>query len=232
MESYVAATRASAQTHLKAAQELSQSRHILSDELSELGNNLVSVLSDEGGQPTLLEDLETFHRNLKELQSVKTYVQVVEHALNLRYDFPLTRRWYVPNFTLSQREGDPRHSIRCSHNARVSSTVRCPLALCKQGSRDCVVSRRWEWAADITSRLVPRTPTRKDMARHQIDPFDVSIQRNAEIVLIGLYFLDSSLSSAAEQLGWPTAVNYPACDLAHRQAFEKHFLNLLSLQLL
>ena len=86
VDSYIAETRASAKSQLKAAQELSQSRHVLSDELSELSRDLVSVLSDEGGQPTLLEDLETLHRNLKELQSVKTYVQIVEHALNLRCD--------------------------------------------------------------------------------------------------------------------------------------------------
>ena len=44
----------------------------------------MSVLSDEAGKPTLLEDLEVFHRNLKELESVKVYVQVIEYALRLR----------------------------------------------------------------------------------------------------------------------------------------------------
>lgn len=34
---------------------------------------------------TLLEDLETMHRNLKELESVKAYVQVIHRALRLRY---------------------------------------------------------------------------------------------------------------------------------------------------
>lgn len=33
---------------------------------------------------TLLEDLETMHRNLKELESIKVYVQIVERALQLR----------------------------------------------------------------------------------------------------------------------------------------------------
>ena len=73
-----------ASTHVNTAQGLSRSRQELSEDLSELSKDLVSVLSDEQGKPTLLEDLETLHRNLKELESVKTYVQVVEHALSLR----------------------------------------------------------------------------------------------------------------------------------------------------
>lgn len=44
----------------------------------------MSTLSDNGTAPTLLEDIETLHRSLKELQSVKDYVQVISHALDLR----------------------------------------------------------------------------------------------------------------------------------------------------
>ncbi|KAL0950725.1 hypothetical protein HGRIS_007501 [Hohenbuehelia grisea] len=58
-------------------------RHSLVDELSYLTQELTSSLSDEGRKPTLLEDIETLHRNLKELQSLKSYVQVVEHSLRL-----------------------------------------------------------------------------------------------------------------------------------------------------
>ncbi|GJE85916.1 RINT-1 family protein [Phanerochaete sordida] len=76
-------TRSTAQEHLHTAQELSLLRHSLADELSYLSQELVSSLSGPEGMPTLLEDIETLHRNLKELQSVKSYIQVVEHALQI-----------------------------------------------------------------------------------------------------------------------------------------------------
>ena len=43
-------------------------------------------MSGPDRQPTLLEDLETLQRNLKELESVKSYVQVVHRALFLRWE--------------------------------------------------------------------------------------------------------------------------------------------------
>ena len=49
-----------------------------------LSDELVSSLGEPDSKPTLLEDLEALHRSLKELESVKGYVQVVEHALKLR----------------------------------------------------------------------------------------------------------------------------------------------------
>ncbi|KAJ3570874.1 hypothetical protein NP233_g4116 [Leucocoprinus birnbaumii] len=76
-------TRSSAADQLTTSQELSLLRHSLADELAELSNELVSVLYDEGRQPTLLEDIETLHRSLKELESVKSYVQVVQYGLKL-----------------------------------------------------------------------------------------------------------------------------------------------------
>ncbi|KAF8973689.1 TIP-1 family-domain-containing protein [Flammula alnicola] len=63
--------------------ELSLMRHLLNDELSDLTRELVSLEYNADREPLLLEDLETLHRNLKELQSVKQYVQVVEHVLKL-----------------------------------------------------------------------------------------------------------------------------------------------------
>ena len=77
-------TRATAQEHLHNAQELSLLRHSLADELSYLSTELVSTLSGPEGKPTLLEDIETLHRSLKELQSVKGYIQVIEHALMVK----------------------------------------------------------------------------------------------------------------------------------------------------
>jgi len=42
-------------------------------------------MSDGDSRPTLLEDIETLHRSLRELESVKSYVHVIEHALKLRF---------------------------------------------------------------------------------------------------------------------------------------------------
>ncbi|KAJ7456570.1 TIP-1 family-domain-containing protein [Mycena latifolia] len=79
----VAQTRDAAQTHTRTAQSLSLQRHSLADELSDLFHQLTSAMSDGDSESTLLEDIETLHRNLKELQSVKGYVQIIEHALKL-----------------------------------------------------------------------------------------------------------------------------------------------------
>lgn len=79
-------TRESLAEHLYTAQELSLLRHSLTDELAFLSQQLVSSLKGPEENPTLLEDVETLHRSLKELQSVKGYVQVIEHAMRLRYD--------------------------------------------------------------------------------------------------------------------------------------------------
>ena len=75
----------STQSYLATAQELSLARHALTDELSSLSNELVSSLNLESeSKPTLLEGLESLHRNLKELESVRNYVLVIERALRIR----------------------------------------------------------------------------------------------------------------------------------------------------
>ncbi|KAF9821810.1 hypothetical protein IEO21_00240 [Rhodonia placenta] len=79
----VAQTREDAAAHLHTAQELSLLRHSLSDELAYLSEQLLSSLAVSDGKVTLLEDLEALHRNVKELESVKSYVQVIQHALKL-----------------------------------------------------------------------------------------------------------------------------------------------------
>ena len=73
-----------ADAYLETAQELGLIRDSLSDELSYLSGELVSAMSGPDRQPTLLEDLEALQRNLKELESVKSYVQVIHRALSLR----------------------------------------------------------------------------------------------------------------------------------------------------
>lgn len=84
IEALLIETKSSAELHFHTAQELSLLRHSLTDELSDLSNELVSAMSDGERKSTLLEDIETLHRNLKELESVKGYVQIIQHTLSLR----------------------------------------------------------------------------------------------------------------------------------------------------
>jgi len=78
-------TLSSTRRHLATAQELSLARHALTDELSSLSAELVSSLNPEGrARPTLMEELESLHRSLKELESVRNYVLVIERVLRLR----------------------------------------------------------------------------------------------------------------------------------------------------
>lgn len=73
---------------LASARGLSLARHTLTDELSSLSSELVSSLNrGERSKPTLLEELESLHRTLKELESVKSYISVIERALQLRLAF-------------------------------------------------------------------------------------------------------------------------------------------------
>jgi hypothetical protein len=71
--------------HLETAQNLSLLRHSLADKLTDLSQEVLPLDYSEDREPILLEDLETLHRNLKELQSVKEYVQAIQHVLKLRY---------------------------------------------------------------------------------------------------------------------------------------------------
>ncbi|PPQ63719.1 hypothetical protein CVT24_004299 [Panaeolus cyanescens] len=75
--------RESAKRHLSLAQDLSLQRHSLEDELSELSQTLLPLTYASDQESSLLQDLETLHRNLKELQSVKEYVEVIDGVLVL-----------------------------------------------------------------------------------------------------------------------------------------------------
>jgi len=74
----------SASLRLHSAQELSLLGHSLADEFSLLSGQLLSDHSQTDEPPTLLEDLETMHRGLREQESVRAYVQVIHRALQLR----------------------------------------------------------------------------------------------------------------------------------------------------
>ncbi|KAF8634467.1 hypothetical protein AX15_000908 [Amanita polypyramis BW_CC] len=83
VESLLSNTRTEVHARLQSARELSLLRHSVVDDLADLSQELVSNLSLEEKKPTLLEQIETLHRNLKELTSIRGYVQVIEHALSL-----------------------------------------------------------------------------------------------------------------------------------------------------
>ncbi|KAI5123752.1 hypothetical protein M0805_000343 [Coniferiporia weirii] len=95
-------TRNAAKDHLVSAQELSLLRHSLADELSGLSEELLSSNASGSSEPSLLEEIETLHRNLKELQSVKGYVQVIHRALQLSEQAVINMEQFPASFTLTE----------------------------------------------------------------------------------------------------------------------------------
>ncbi|KAH9486638.1 RAD50-interacting protein 1 [Psilocybe cubensis] len=83
LDIFLRRTRVTAENHLTKAKDVSLLRHTLNDELSDLTQSLISIRGSDDHKPLLLEDIETLHRNLKELQTVKQYIQVVELGLKL-----------------------------------------------------------------------------------------------------------------------------------------------------
>ncbi|KXN81133.1 RAD50-interacting protein 1 [Leucoagaricus sp. SymC.cos] len=186
-------TRNSAEEQLTTSKELSLQRHSLADELSELTNELVSVLYDENKQPTLLEDIETLHRDLKELESVKGYVQVIQYGLKLSESAVAQAKSAnivsVSSVTVYQdlRKFVEKITNACVHVEDGSGQQKLHIVDFLERVRDCT------WA-DI---------------------------KNA---------LSTTLTTAAEKLGWPMNVNYAAASTSDRKAFEDAFVNLLKLQ--
>ena len=130
VDQLIISTRSATQDRLHTAQELSLLRHSLADELSFLSQELVSSLSGPDGKPTLLEDIETLHRNLKELESVKGYIQVVEYALKIGcvsafFVQRSSNPWLVR--MPSRRRNYPRHSTASHYTSNCRSSLRrCP----------------------------------------------------------------------------------------------------------
>ncbi|KAJ3908186.1 TIP-1 family-domain-containing protein [Lentinula edodes] len=83
VDTLIVKAKSSAHSYVEIAQNLSLLRHSLSDELVDLTDGLSSSMSSEPGSSTLLEDIETLHRNLDDLQGVKGYAQVIQRALEL-----------------------------------------------------------------------------------------------------------------------------------------------------
>ena len=83
MSTILSEARLETSAHLHTAQELSLLRHSLADELASLTEGLVSTFSAERSTPTLLEDIETMHRSLKEQENIKAYLETIHRALVL-----------------------------------------------------------------------------------------------------------------------------------------------------
>lgn len=79
-------TRIEALIQLDSVHEFTSQRDSVEDELAYLSHCLLSSLGPVGEDngATLLEEIETMHRSLKELQNVRAYVAVVERVLLMR----------------------------------------------------------------------------------------------------------------------------------------------------
>lgn len=93
--------------NLDTARGFAEDRESIENEMTYLSYELVSSISPSKSEanPTLLEDIETMHRILKELESVRAYVAVIERTLTLRcapsVNFICLYRW--KQTILSQR---------------------------------------------------------------------------------------------------------------------------------
>lgn len=85
IDSLVTKTRVAALANLDTARGLAEERKLVENEMTYLSHELVSSLSplNSEAKPTLLEDIETMHRILKGLESVRAYVAVIERTLTL-----------------------------------------------------------------------------------------------------------------------------------------------------
>ncbi|KAL5535279.1 hypothetical protein ACEPAF_3373 [Sanghuangporus sanghuang] len=95
-------TRSRAKEQLVTAQELSLLRHSLSDEVSSLTEELESTTTLKGSELSLLEEIETLHRNLRELENVKGYVQIIHRALQLSEQTIQSVEQVAPTASLSE----------------------------------------------------------------------------------------------------------------------------------
>ncbi|KAG1904794.1 RINT-1 family protein [Suillus fuscotomentosus] len=85
IDSLITKTRVAALANLDTARGFAEDRESIENEMTYLSYELVSSLSPSksDANPTLLEDIETMHRILKDLESVRAYVAVIERTLTL-----------------------------------------------------------------------------------------------------------------------------------------------------
>ncbi|TFK36815.1 TIP-1 family-domain-containing protein [Crucibulum laeve] len=178
---------------LNSAQELSLLRHAFADELTDLSHELISSLSAGDGGPTLLEEIETLQRSLKELSSVKEYVQIVEHALKL--------------------------SEAASQQIDSSSAVTLSSLDVYQSLQGFVVN------VSRACSVVEDSPS--TVGLHLVTFLEKIKEKTWSNIKDKL---SSTLSTAAEALGWPMSVDYASTAPEQRQAFEAAFSNLMRLE--
>ncbi|KAF8167795.1 TIP-1 family-domain-containing protein [Crassisporium funariophilum] len=203
-------TRVTVEQSLERAQGLSLLRHSLTDELSDITRELLSLDYNEDRESTLLEDLETLHRNLKELQSVKDYVQVTERALKLRYVLHVSMPFCA--------------SIQ-SHSEDAVEQFRTPSMMTLDSLRNYQSLQQYVAIVIQSCSTVEEESSKQRL--NLVEFLDtLRIQTWTDIKAA----LSTALTSAAEKLGWPTPVDYVSCAPQDRQAFESAFFNLLKLQ--
>ncbi|KAG7098927.1 hypothetical protein E1B28_000822 [Marasmius oreades] len=179
---------------MHTAQGLSLIRHSLADELSELLQRLASV-SSYGLAPTVLEDVEALHWNLKELESIRGYVRLIEHALSLS-EATIN---HLRDKTASQD----------SINVATVPLYQDLQAFVSRVSATCSTSEDGDQMLHLISFL----------------------SRLLETTWLDMkQVLASPLLEAAEELKWPTPVNYDMFTADVRVKFERSFLRLLQLQ--
>jgi len=174
VDSITAQTLRDANEYLETARGLELIRDSLSDELSYMSDEFLSSMSGPETQPTLLEDLETLQRNLKELESVKSYVRVIHRALSLRCGpnqwFESSRAYAV--FQMSQR------SCHTSGTELLLACIRVRLwALAHvrfTASRQVFCRRPRVGPTTIAPRHILADTARPDMGRHKVESVRVS----------------------------------------------------------
>ncbi|KAI0706059.1 RINT-1 family protein [Cytidiella melzeri] len=205
----VARSRKSVEEHLYTAQELSLLRHSITDELTFLSQQLVSSLRGPDEKPTLLEDIETLHRRLKELQSVKGYVHVVEHALRIRLVFRSIH-----------------HRVRTDMSSSEGAVTQAKASL---SPLDCVL--KYKELQQFVLSVKQACTSIEDAAGQQtlhVVTFLASVQNRTWNEIKAVF--SGTLLTAAEKLQWPMPVDYVTASPEDRKAFEVAFQDLLKLQ--
>lgn len=87
LEAFIRDSLAKARGLLATAKETALARYALTDDISVLKHDLVSVTSKDSlgnSNPTFLEGVESLHEKLEQLEHARTYVRIIEHGVQLR----------------------------------------------------------------------------------------------------------------------------------------------------
>lgn len=187
-------------------------------------------MSDGDSRPTLLEDIETLHRSLRELESVKSYVHVIEHALKLRFVL-----WSIATKLCIK--------LCCSESAvqqiRNSLPVITESSITEYQALQDFLSNVSKGCSQVEDGAGPQALQLLSFLDKVRDKTwtDMKGVLSVWVVTICLFtkaksyvFGRRSLLAASEKLKWPMPVEYASASLDDRKAFEAAFLNLLQLQ--